>query len=160
MNPRAEKMFAHNVAVPGTLINTGVGVVVRGDDGRVLLEKRSDCGMWGLLGGSVDPGESVAETARREVEEESGFQIEVTGLVGIYSHPTGRILVYPDNGDIRHIIDIVVEARIVGGTLRLSRESESIEFFMPGQLPAPEEIIPPARQPIADALAGRRGVLG
>jgi 8-oxo-dGTP pyrophosphatase MutT (NUDIX family) len=160
MNPRAAKMFALKEAVPGTQVRTGVGVIVRGEDGRVLLEKRSDCGMWGLLGGGVDPGESVDATARREVLEESGFQIEVTGLVGVYSHPAGRILVYPDNGDIRHLVDIVVEARIVGGSLRLSAESERIEFFAPDQLPPVEEIIPPAREPLTDALAGRRGVLG
>ncbi|MCE0497228.1 MAG: NUDIX domain-containing protein [Methylacidiphilales bacterium] len=159
MNPRAEKMFAHNEAVPGTQIKTGVGVIIRNDNGHFLLEKRSDCGLWGVLGGRVDPGEEIAETARREVLEESGFQIEITGLVGVYSHPAGRIVIYPDNDDIRHLIDIIVEARIVGGSLRLSSESERIEFFPPGQLPALEEIMPPARRPIADALAGHRGVL-
>jgi 8-oxo-dGTP pyrophosphatase MutT (NUDIX family) len=159
MNARAEKMFARQTAVPGTQIKTGVGVIVRGTDGRILLEKRSDCGMWGLLGGRIEPGESVTQAAVREVLEESGFQIEVTHLVGVYSHPTGRILVYPDNGDIRQLIDIVVEARIVGGSLRLSHESECIDFFAPDRLPELAETIPPARQPLADAVAGRQGVL-
>jgi 8-oxo-dGTP pyrophosphatase MutT (NUDIX family) len=160
MNPRAEKMFIHRTAVAGTQIKTGVGVVVRAADGRVLLEKRSDCGMWGLLGGRVDPGESVAATAVREVLEESGFYIEVTGLLGVYSEPADRVLVYPDNGDIRQLIDIVVEARILSGSLRLSHESEKIEFFALDDLPPEEEIIPPARQPLADLKAGRRGILG
>ncbi len=152
-------MFAHRTAVPGTQIKTGVGVVVRGPDDRILLERRADCGMWGLLGGRVDPGESVSETAAREVLEESGFQIEIIRLIGVYSEPADRILVYPDNGDIRQLIDIVVEARITGGALRLSHESERIEFFAPDRLPREQEIAPPARAPLADFRAGLSGVL-
>jgi ADP-ribose pyrophosphatase YjhB (NUDIX family) len=159
MDPRAEKMFAHRTAVPGTQIKTGVGVVVRGPDDRILLEKRADCGMWGLLGGRVDPGESVSATAVREVIEESGLHVEIIRLLGIYSGPAERILVYPDNGDVRHLIDIVVEARIIGGSLRLSHESERLEFFALDQLPLEQEIIPPAREPLADLRAGRSGVL-
>jgi ADP-ribose pyrophosphatase YjhB (NUDIX family) len=159
MNPRAEKMFTHRTAVPGTQIKTGVGVIVRGPDDRILLEKRSDCGMWGLLGGRVDPGESVSATAVREVFEESGLDVEITRLIGVYSGPEDRILIYPDNSDIRHLIDIVVEARITGGSLRLSHESERLEFFALDQLPLEQEIIPPAREPLADLRAGRSGVL-
>src|SRR5271167_565778 len=110
MNSRAEKMFVHRSAVPGTKIKTGCGVLVFGDDGQLLLEKRSDCGMWGLLGGAIDPGESITDAAVREVFEESGLKIEVTGLIGIYSEPTDRVIVYPDNGDVRQLIDIVVQA--------------------------------------------------
>jgi ADP-ribose pyrophosphatase YjhB (NUDIX family) len=159
MNSRAEKMFALRTAVPGTRIKTGVGVIVRDAEGRILLEKRSDCGMWGLLGGAMDPGESVTDTAVREVFEESGFHVEVTGLIGVYSEPADRIIVYLDNGDIRHLIDLVVEARIVGGTLKISDESEQVEFFTVDQLPKDEDVIPPARQALADVRVGRRGVL-
>ena len=159
MTPEAIRMFLHRTAVPGTQIKTGVGVIVLDSQNRYLIEKRSDCGMWGLLGGRVDPGETVEQTAVREVFEESGFHIEVTGLIGVYSQPDCRIIVYPDNGDIRHLIDIVVEARITGGSLRLSHESERVEFFTADALPPESEIIPPARQPLADAVAGRRGVL-
>jgi ADP-ribose pyrophosphatase YjhB (NUDIX family) len=159
MNPRAEKMFAHRTAVPGTQIKTGVGVIVCGSDDRILLERRADCGMWGMLGGRVDPGESVSATAVREVFEESGLHIEITRLIGVYSEPSDRILVYPDNGDIRHLIDIVVEARITGGALRLSHESERIDFFTLDRLPPEREIVPPARLPLADFRAGRSGVL-
>ena len=66
---------------------------------------------------------------------------------------------YSDDGDIRHLIDIVVEARIIGGTLRLSDESERIEFFALNCLPLEREIILPARQPLADFKAGLGSVL-
>jgi 8-oxo-dGTP pyrophosphatase MutT (NUDIX family) len=158
MNPRAQKMFAHRTAVPGTQVKTGVSVIVCGDDGRILLEQRSDCGMWGLLGGAVDPGESVTETAVREVREESGFDVQITGFVGVYSEPADRIIVYPD-GAIRQLVDIVLEARITGGSLRISHESERLDFFALDQLPNEEETIPPTRQPLADFKAGVRAVV-
>ncbi len=160
MTPEGLKMFAHHSAVPGTQIKTGVGVVVRDDAGRFLIEKRSDCRMWGLLGGGINPGESITQAAVREVFEESGFHVEIIGLIGVYSSPDCRMLVYPDNGDIRHLIDVVVEARIIGGSLKVSSESDKVEFFTADSLPEEADIIPPARQALADAIAGRRGILG
>ena len=159
MTPEALRMFALNTAVPGTQIRVGVGVLILDSEGRFLIEKRADCGMWGLLGGRVEPGESIEHAAKREVLEESGLHIKITGLIGIYSQPDHRIAVYPDNGDVRHLIDIVLEAQITGGSLLHSPESEKIEFFAAANLPPDSEVIPPARQPLADALAGRRSVL-
>lgn len=159
MNTKVAKMFSLTEAVPGTQIKTGVGVVVRDDRNFILLEKRSDCGLWGLLGGKIDPGESATQAAIREVREESGFEIEIIGLVGVYSQVATHMMVYPDNGDVRQLIDIVIEARIIGGTLRLSHESEALEFFAPDAVPPLAEIIIPAREPLADAIAGKRGIL-
>ena len=56
-------------------------------EGNVLLIKRRDCEAWALPGGNVEAGETVAETAIREVEEETGIEIELTRLVGIYASP-------------------------------------------------------------------------
>jgi ADP-ribose pyrophosphatase YjhB (NUDIX family) len=148
MNPDAIKMFANKKATDDTQIKLGVGVFVLDENGRFLLEKRRDCGMWGLPGGRVEPGESVTDTAVREVFEETGYKVEVTRLIGIYSDPEDRILTYPDNGDIRHLVDIVLEARIVGGELTVSGESVAMEFFDEGSLP--DEIVPPAVAPIRD----------
>jgi 8-oxo-dGTP pyrophosphatase MutT (NUDIX family) len=132
-------------------------VVVRGPQEAILLERRHDCGWWGLPGGKVEPGESLIDAAVREVFEETGLTIEVTNLIGVYSDPNGRIVTYPDNGDVVQLIDAVVEARVLSGQIVCSHESEEIRFFSPSQLP--EQIVPPARQPIADALEGRCGVL-
>ena len=55
--------------------------------GKVLLIKRRDCEAWALPGGNVESGETVAETAIREVNEETGIEIELTRLVGIYASP-------------------------------------------------------------------------
>ena len=146
-----------SVVVQGMGVRVGVGVVIRGSGDAILLEKRRDCGWWGLPGGKVEQGESLVEAAVREVREETGLAVEVTHLIGVYSDPRGRIVTYPDNGDVVQLIDVIVGARVLSGSLLCSPESEEVRFFTPAQLP--EEIVPPARQPIADAFAGQRGVL-
>ncbi len=143
--------------VEGMRVRAGVGVVVRGPEEAILLEKRRDCGWWGLPGGKVEPGESLMDTAVREVLEETGLTVEITHLIGVYSNPDGRIVTYPDNGDVVQLIDVVVGARVLSGRIRCSEESEDVRFFSASQLPT--EIVPPARQPIADAFQGRCGVL-
>lgn len=159
MTPLGEKMFAQKTATDSTEIKLGVGVFVQDRDGRVLIEKRSDCEMWGLLGGRVDSGESLREAVIREIKEESGLDVVVEELVGIYSGPEERIVTYLDNGDVRHLVDIVLTARIVGSTeLKLSSESVELRFFSLGELKVLDNIIPPARIPIVHYLEGKRGV--
>ena len=59
-----------------------VGAVVRNDRGEVLLIERADNGLWALPGGAQEIGESVTDAVRREVREETGIEVEVTGLTG------------------------------------------------------------------------------
>ncbi len=157
MNAAAEKMFAKRTADAQTRIGLGVGVMVRNERGQLLLEKRSDCGLWGLPGGRVEPGESITQAAVREVWEETGLTIQVTRLLGVYSEPSDRILTYPDNGDVVHKIDVILEAKVLSGEIVLSSESESMVFFDCVAVPA--GICPPAKQPIEDYLNGLSSVL-
>lgn len=152
MNAIAQQMFSKKKADANTRIGLGTGVVVLDHQGRILLEKRSDCGLWGLLGGRVEAGESVADAAVREVFEETALRIKITRLIGVYSEPKDRIITYLDNGDVVHKIDVVFEAVIVSGQLTRSHESEELTFFERSQLPA--EICPPAQKPIQDYLDG------
>jgi 8-oxo-dGTP pyrophosphatase MutT (NUDIX family) len=69
--------------------------VVRDDTGRVLLVQRADDELWELPGGRIEIGESASAAAVREVAEEAGVDIELTGLSGVYSEP-GHVLVYAD----------------------------------------------------------------
>lgn len=141
-------------ATPATTVKAGVGVIIVDDCGRVLLERRRDNGLWGLVGGGVDPGESVEAAALREALEETGLAVEITGLVGVYSDPgQGRIVTYPDNGDSRHLVDTVVTAAIVSGRIQISEESLELAFFSASDLP--EDLVPPAREPLRDFFAGR-----
>jgi mutator protein MutT len=71
--------------------------VVRDELGRVLLVRRADNGNWELPGGRIDVGESASQAAVREVAEEAGVSIEITGLAGVYSIPD-HIVVYLAEG--------------------------------------------------------------
>lgn len=157
MKPGAEKMFAQKKADEKTQIGFGTGVIVRNSEGKILLELRADCGLWGTPGGRVDPGESIEQSARREVREETGLEVRITRLLGVYSGPEDRIITYPDNGDVRHKVDVFLEAEITGGTLAPSLESERLEFFDPSHLPA--ELHPAGVRPLWDYAAGHFGVV-
>ena len=152
-----ERMYGCRSPPEVTQVRVGAGVVVRDAHGRVLLERRSDCGYWGLLGGRIEKGESVEQAAVREVKEESGLDVRITRLLGVYSDPhEGRIVAYSET-DIIQLVDVVVEAEILGGELTRSAESEELRFFALDDLPA--EIVPPARQALEDCANGRIGVL-
>ncbi|WP_273846381.1 NUDIX hydrolase [Rubrobacter calidifluminis] len=67
-----------------------VDVVIPDRDGRVVLIRRANepfRGRWALPGGFVDVGETVEQAARREVREETGLEVELERLVGVYSEP-------------------------------------------------------------------------
>jgi 8-oxo-dGTP pyrophosphatase MutT (NUDIX family) len=68
---------------------------VRNLAGEVLVVRRIDDGYWELPGGRIDVGESAAQAVIREVAEESGVTIALTGLSGVYSDPT-HVLLDPD----------------------------------------------------------------
>ena len=71
---------------------------------------------------------------RREVKEETGFDVEVERLVGVYSDPAQTTVRYP-SGDVVHYVSLVFECRIVGGTPRTDAESTAQAWFDPGGLP-------------------------
>lgn len=149
-------MFAPRSPAVASRIKLGVAVVVRNEREQILLEKRSDCSLWGLPGGRIEPGESVREAAVREIAEETGIAIEIRGLIGVYSEPAaGRILTYPEA--VVHAIDVLLEARAVGGALRASSESEALAFFDLDRLPA--DLVPSSLALLQDVARGQSGCI-
>src|SRR5690606_26104352 len=121
--------------------------------GRVLMVQRSDNGRWALPGGGHDVGESISDTVVREVREETGIEVEVVGLSGIYTDP-GHVMRY-DDGEVRQQFSICFRARPVGGELRTSSETTQVGWVDPADL-AKLDIHPTMRLRIEHAADGSR----
>ena len=130
-------------------IRPGVAAIIQSGEGRILLQRRSDNGLWGLPGGSVGIGESVHDAIVREVREETGLAVEVVRLIGVYSDPKFQIVRYPD-GNVVHYISTLFACRILGGTLQTCDETLDLRFFDPADLP--DDLLPMHRIRIKDAL--------
>lgn len=111
-----------------------VAVLVRDAGGRLLMIRRSDNGLWALPGGAQDIGETTREAAVREVREETGIPIEITGVSGIYSDP--RHVIAYDDGEVRQEFSIVLRGRpIDDGAVRTSEESTEVAWVDPADVP-------------------------
>jgi ADP-ribose pyrophosphatase YjhB (NUDIX family) len=108
-------------------LRLGVSAIIFDGEGKFLLTKREDNGQWCLPGGAVEAGESVAEACIREVFEETGLNVRVKRLVGVYSHPD-QLVVYKD-GNKAFIVAIHFEAEVIGGKLGLSNETTDFGYF-------------------------------
>ena len=120
-------------APAATSIVPSVNVVVTNDAGEVLLIRRSDNDNWAVPGGAVDLGESVAQAAVRETQEESGIDCQITGVVGIYSDPK-HVILYTSNGEVRQEFSILLTATATGGHPTPSSESSDVRWVKVGEL--------------------------
>ncbi|MGW7577566.1 NUDIX hydrolase [Streptomyces sp. NPDC054765] len=114
----------------------GVSAVVFDGQGRVLLGRRADTGGWSVIGGIPEPGEQPAETAVREVYEETAVRVVPEGVVLIETMPPTH---YP-NGDVCQFMDVTLRCRAVGGEAKVN-DDESLEvgWFAVDALPELEE---------------------
>ncbi len=108
-------------------LKPGASALVVDDSGRVLMQRRGDSGNWSLPGGIMEVGETLEECAVRETKEETGLDIEITGLLGIYTDPE-HVIEYSD-GEIRQEFAVVYYGRVAGGTIEVSHESTSVRFL-------------------------------
>ena len=111
-----------------------VTAVVTNEDGDILLIHKTDNDLWALPGGGHDVGESIADTVVREVKEETGVDVEVTGIVGLYTDPR-HVMVY-DDGEVRQQFSICFSTKLLGGDLTTSSESKAVEWVAPPDLDA------------------------
>jgi ADP-ribose pyrophosphatase YjhB (NUDIX family) len=125
MSPRRDLLDDPNAPRANRLVPAASAVVVD-DAGRVLLHKRTDNEFWSIPGGSMEPGESIAETIVREVREETGIEATVDKILGVYSNPR-HVSVY-DDGEVRQQFSVCFLCRAVGGELQTSKESSEVRF--------------------------------
>jgi 8-oxo-dGTP pyrophosphatase MutT (NUDIX family) len=145
---------------PHMIVRAGAAVIPIRPDGTFLLELRKDCGLWGLVGGRVEPGESVAASALRECREETGLEAEIDHLLGVYSRPQGRMIRFEPSGDERQIMDVVLVVRVPqAARAQPSPESADLRWFDRPSLPPREKFLEAAWEPVSDFLDGRRGLI-
>jgi 8-oxo-dGTP diphosphatase len=102
----------------------GAFAVIFDEEARILLCHRTDRDMWNLPGGRVETHEAPWEAVVREVEEETGLQVQIEKLIGVYMVPQKQSLVF----------NFLCQA--TGGALRHSPESDKLGWFRSYEIPA------------------------
>ncbi len=127
--------------MPGVVVN--VAVI---HENKILLTKREDFETWILPSGGVEDGESIAQAAIRETKEETGLDVELTRMVGIYS----RL------GTMSPIHAVLFVAKPIGGEIKCQEgETIQVEWFAVDEIPSPLSV--GQGKKIEDALAGISG---
>ncbi len=111
-------------------------------DREILLALRRDIDWWNLPGGGLELGETVEEGVCREVREETGLEVEVDHLVGVYSKPQKQEIV------------LTFLCRVLSGTLTATEESRECRYFLPEAMP--ENTLPKHRQRVMDMLLNEK----
>ena len=99
-------------------------------DNKLLLEKRRDCDLWGLVGGGVKRKETPLQAITREIYEELGLNIQKDNIrkLGVYDEPK-RIAAYRD-GSIWKMVIVAYYLQLDSEpVLRISKESRELHFF-------------------------------
>ena len=113
-------------------------------DGRILLTRRAihpSYGKWTFPGGYVDWGEAVDAAAVRETLEETGLDVSLDGLLGVYSYPGTPVVI------------VVYRARVTGGEIRVCHECDRVEWVAPKDIPWGELAFPSTVAALRDLLA-------
>ncbi len=106
--------------------------VVTNDEGKILLQRRSDNDLWALPGGAMEVGEAIKETVVREVKEETGLDVQPEYVIGIYTNPH-HVIAFSD-GEVRQQFSICFSCTLLDGSIQVSEESTQVAFFAPSEI--------------------------
>lgn len=101
----------------------GVFGIIKNTEDNVLLCLRNDYNIWNLPGGRLEKGESPWQGVIREVKEETGLNVEIVRLIGVYSKPNKDEIVFS------------FECKMTGGELTLNDEAKDIKYFSLTEIP-------------------------
>jgi ADP-ribose pyrophosphatase YjhB (NUDIX family) len=111
----------------------GADTFVANENAQVCLVRRSDNELWALPGGAQDLGETPEQCAVREFLEETGYKIELSGLIGVFSSILYKQTTNVNRG--REVTHILFMGRITGGSPKTSEETTEIGWFSVDALP-------------------------
>ena len=111
------------------ILNCAGALIVR--NGRILFQRRTDNGRWGLIGGLVEMNETYTQAALREIREETGLEVQLESFLGIFHNHN---MVW-SNGDAAHVISAMYTASIISGEPRVDEESYELRFFGKEEIP-------------------------
>lgn len=112
------------------ILNSAGAVIVR--EGKILFQRRTDNGRWGLIGGLLEMNETYEQAALREIREETGLEVKLDSFLGIFHN---HHMVW-SNGDEAHVLSAMFTASIVSGEPRIDAESHELRFFGRDEIPA------------------------
>lgn len=124
------------------LIVAGAAVLIFNEENCLLLQHRKDNRQWGLIGGSMEVGESLEKTARREVFEETGLDLDELNWFGLFS---GKELIYecPNKDVVVNVVAVYISRQFQGKIKVDKEEGYEVRFFKLNELP--KDISPPDR---------------
>jgi ADP-ribose pyrophosphatase YjhB (NUDIX family) len=129
--PRRDYLDDPNAPAANSLVPS-VTAIVTNHDGHILMVHRTDNDLWAVPGGAMDVGESISDAVVREVREETGLDVVVTGVVGIYTNPR-HVMAY-DDGEVRQQFSVCFTTQLVGGEISTSSETKEVRFIDPAGL--------------------------
>lgn len=141
----AEMMGAYGDASPEHIIALFAGeagystpkVDVRGvvfKEGRILLVREREDGLWSLPGGWADAGESPTEAVEKEIREESGYETRAVKLLAVHDRDRHGSPPLP-----WAVYKLLIRCELLGGEPSLGLETEGVDFFGENEVPALSE---------------------
>ncbi len=124
--------YIRNMVGDNKIILNSTAVIISDKQNRILLQRRTDNGLWGLPGGLLEMDETISEGAIREVFEETNLKIEITKFIGVF---VNRNMVW-HNKDKATVYAFGFVGKVISGKLKINdEESLELKYFNKNEIP-------------------------